>query len=107
MRVLLPWLLAPLTLNVSARDGFDGMECASAGGVKPGSGREELLIVPADRDRQILQLPRPQLLTHLGAVGLQQRLSRAETVTVSWSWLTPSAASTRATLLSVTARRCA
>jgi hypothetical protein len=26
IRVLLPWLLAPLTLNVSARDGFDGME---------------------------------------------------------------------------------
>ena len=37
MRVLLPWLLAPLTLNVSARDGFEGTECASAGGVKPGS----------------------------------------------------------------------
>jgi hypothetical protein len=37
IRVLLPWLLAPLTLNVSAREGLEGIEWASAGGVKPGS----------------------------------------------------------------------
>src|SRR5260370_5584009 len=29
--------VVPFTLNVSARDGFDGTECALAGGVKPGS----------------------------------------------------------------------
>jgi hypothetical protein len=39
MRVLLPWLLVPLTLKVRARDGFDGIECASSGGEKPGSVR--------------------------------------------------------------------
>ena len=29
---------ATMTLNDRARDGFDGIECASSGGVKPGSG---------------------------------------------------------------------
>src|SRR5215204_2105218 len=39
MRTLLELRLAPLTLKTRARDGFDGTECASAGGVKPGSVR--------------------------------------------------------------------
>src|SRR5712692_4489392 len=39
IRMLLELRLAPLTLKTSARDGFDGTECASAGGVKPGSTR--------------------------------------------------------------------
>src|SRR5205823_6706101 len=39
IRMLLELRLAPLTLNTSARDGLDGTECASAGGVKPGSTR--------------------------------------------------------------------
>ncbi len=36
IRVLFELREAPLTLNVSARDGLDGTECASDGGVKPG-----------------------------------------------------------------------
>src|SRR5438093_13391459 len=39
IRMLFELRLAPLTLNTRARDGFDGTECASAGGVKPGSTR--------------------------------------------------------------------
>ena len=73
MRVLFPWLLAPLTLNVSARDGFDGIECASAGRREAGQRGEQLLIVAADRNRQVLQLARAQLLPHFRPVGLQQR----------------------------------
>ena len=41
IRMLLELRLAPLTLNTSARDGLDGTECASAGGVKPGSTRNK------------------------------------------------------------------
>ena len=37
IRVLFELSLAPFTLKTSAREGFDGIECASAGGVKPGS----------------------------------------------------------------------
>src|SRR5438105_13451740 len=37
MRVLFDERLEPLTLKTSERDGLDGTECASAGGVKPGS----------------------------------------------------------------------
>src|SRR5882672_7526323 len=39
IRMLLELRLAPLTLKTSAREGFDGTECASAGGVKPGNTR--------------------------------------------------------------------
>ena len=39
MRMLFELRLAPLTLNTSARDGLDGTECASAGGVNPGRTR--------------------------------------------------------------------
>ena len=41
MRMLFELRLAPLTLNTSARDGFEGTECASAGGVKPGRTRNK------------------------------------------------------------------
>ena len=36
IRVLFELRLAPFTLKTIARDGFDGIECASAGGVNPG-----------------------------------------------------------------------
>src|SRR5438094_10632046 len=37
MRGLLELLLAPLTLNVRARDGFEGIEWVLPGGLQPGS----------------------------------------------------------------------
>ncbi len=39
MRTLFELRLAPLTLKTSARDGLEGTEWASAGGVNPGSTR--------------------------------------------------------------------
>jgi hypothetical protein len=39
IRVLFELRLAPFTLNTSAREGFEGIECASSGGVNPGRTR--------------------------------------------------------------------
>ena len=102
MRVLFWSSLVPLTVNSSDRAGLVGMECELTGGAKPGSIAVHLLVVPAQRHRQVRQLRRDQGLRGPRRCRSAASGGSALTVTVSPIAPTSSVTSTRVTLLMLT-----